>query len=85
MALFLMKHSPTRIKILGRWSSEAFMAYIRPQVLEWTDNLSNDMLHHDSFFDATVSTLAAAVDPHTASNLLANGDPDLSPRFHLKH
>ena len=85
MALFLMRHSPTRIQILGRWKSDAFLAYIRPQVLEWTNNLSNDMLHHDSFFDATTATLAAVVDPRNDTTLLDNGDPDLIPRFHLSH
>jgi hypothetical protein len=34
MALFLMDHSVEKIMILGRWSSDAFMVYIRPQDLE---------------------------------------------------
>lgn len=53
MALFLMDHSVTKIMLLGRWSSDAFLNYIRPQVLEWTNQLSRDMIHHNSFFDAT--------------------------------
>jgi hypothetical protein len=36
MAHFLMSHSMAKIMILGRWSSSAFLVYIRPQVLEWT-------------------------------------------------
>jgi hypothetical protein len=43
MALFLMEHSVEKIKILGRWSSDAFMVYIRPQVLEWTNIMARDM------------------------------------------
>ena len=53
MALFLMDHSVTKIMLLGRWSSNAFLNYIRPQVLEWTNQLSRDMIHHNSFFDVT--------------------------------
>ena len=44
MALFLMDHSVTKIMLLGRWSSDAFLNYIRPQVLEWTNQLSRDMI-----------------------------------------
>jgi hypothetical protein len=34
MALFLMDHHPHKTMILGRCSSDAFLVYIRPQVLE---------------------------------------------------
>jgi hypothetical protein len=40
MALFLIDHCPMNIMILGSWKSEAFMDYIRPRVLEWTDLMS---------------------------------------------
>lgn len=53
MALFLMNHSPARIMILGRWSSDAFLVYIRPQVLEWTHNMSADMTKFDNFTDTS--------------------------------
>ena len=43
MALFIKGHHPERIKILGRWKSEAFLIYIRPQVLEWTNLMARDM------------------------------------------
>jgi hypothetical protein len=51
MSLFLMNHSTERIMLLGRWKSAAFLVYIRPQVLEWTNNMSRDMIRHDSFLD----------------------------------
>jgi hypothetical protein len=51
MALFLMNHSTERIMLLGRWKSAAFLVYIRPQVLEWTNDMSRDMIRHDSFLD----------------------------------
>ena len=51
MALFLMDHSVEKIKIIGRWSSDAFMVYIRPQVLEWTSIMAQDMAQVRGFID----------------------------------
>jgi len=51
MALFLNNHSPTQIMILGRWKSAAFMAYIRPQTMEWTNNMSTHMINIEHFTD----------------------------------
>lgn len=47
MALFLAGHHPERIKILGRWKSEAFLVYIRPQILEWTNLMARDMARNN--------------------------------------
>ena len=43
MALFMVHKDPLRVMILGRWKSMAFMEYIRPQVLELTDDLATAM------------------------------------------
>jgi hypothetical protein len=51
MALFIKNHSIERIKILGRWLSDAFMAYIRPQVMEWTSIMARDMASAKDFLD----------------------------------
>jgi hypothetical protein len=51
MTLFLDNISSTRIMLLGRWASTAFLAYIRPQVLEWTSNMSKSIIKIDSFLD----------------------------------
>jgi len=51
MALFLMDHSIEKIMILGRWSSDAFLVYIRPQVLEWTNIMAQDMARNKDFRD----------------------------------
>jgi hypothetical protein len=58
MALFLMDHSPAKIMILGRWASDAFLVYIRPQVLEWTHNMSCDMIYLYSFSMPHTKTLS---------------------------
>ena len=63
MSLFLANHSVAKIMILGRWSSDAFLVYLRPQVLEWTNNMSSDMLQNKSFFDATDAHRALPSDP----------------------
>ena len=89
MSLFLMDHSPAKIMILGRWSSDAFLVYIRPQVLEWTNNMSCDMIHLDSFFDASHRDLVAADDPRTRKRLKAsfNGRDSVVtiPKFYIHH
>jgi hypothetical protein len=46
-----MDHSVEKIMILSRWSSDAFMVYIRPQVLEWTNIMSRDMVRAGNFRD----------------------------------
>ncbi len=72
MGLFLMNHPVSKIMILGRWSSDAFLVYIRPQVLEWTNNMSADMIKNNSFFDATDAHRAFTSDPRTRKK--ATGD-----------
>ena len=88
MGLFLMNHPVAKIMILGRWSSDAFLDYIRPQVLEWTNQLSRDMIQVDSFFDATDSRKASSSDPRTRAKtgtLLADGSRKATNRMHLHH
>jgi hypothetical protein len=51
MALFMKDHLTAKIMILGRWSLDAFLVYIRHQVVEWANNMSRDMVSLDSFFD----------------------------------
>jgi hypothetical protein len=69
MALFLAQESVHRIMILGRWSSDAFLDYIRPQVQEWTSGMSRNMLLLDDFHTATDST------PTNANNIRHSDDP----------
>ena len=65
--------------IMGRWKSTAFMDYIRPQVLEWTNIMSRDMIKHDSFIDAaTAPQQGPLASPFSGYDLIV-------PRFHLAH
>jgi hypothetical protein len=43
MALYVQKIDTPCIMILGHWSSDAFLVYICPQVLEWTQGVSSSM------------------------------------------
>jgi hypothetical protein len=53
MALFLAQESVHKIMILGRWSSDAFLDYIRPQVQEWTSGMSLSMVSINDYHTAT--------------------------------
>jgi hypothetical protein len=86
MALFLKDHSTAKIMILGRWSSDAFLVYIRPQVLEWTNNMSRDMVSFDSFLDVRLYDIACASDPRVRRRTVPlNGRTSAMPipQFHL--
>ena len=50
MALYLKKCMISTIMLIGRWSSDAFLLYIRRQVQEFSAGLSADMVSQDSFF-----------------------------------
>jgi hypothetical protein len=87
MALFLKDHSTAKIMILGRWSSDAFLVYIRPQVLEWTNNMSRDMVSFDSFLDVGLHDIASSHDPRTRRQTIQlNGRTSAMsmPTFHLQ-
>jgi hypothetical protein len=89
MSLFLMNHPVHKIMILGRWSSDAFLVYIRPQVLEWTNQMSRDMIHIDSFLDATDTQRTPTTDPRTRQRLFNADRSDNHPvkmlEMHLHH
>jgi hypothetical protein len=68
MALFLAQEPTTNIQLLGRWSSEAFLDYIRPQEMEWTAGLSHSMTSSTKFFHAPD---ALGPSPPLAPSLLA--------------
>jgi hypothetical protein len=86
MSLFLMNNSSDRIMLLGRWVSKAFLVYIRPQVPEWTNNMSMDMTQADSFLDVGDSDHADPHLPRVRPNRFNGPDADLViPRMHLFH
>jgi len=58
-----IQRSTPRIMFLGRWLSDAFLVYIRPQVLEWTNNMSSDMINIADFIDIGLCDRASPSDP----------------------
>ena len=88
MALFLSDVSVAKVMILGRWASDAFLDYIRPQVLEWTSDMSLSMTNVEHFLDLNGASSAPSSDPKTRkqSTTKINGSTTfLLPRFHLHH
>jgi hypothetical protein len=79
------QHFHSKIMILGRWSSDAFLAYIRPQALEWTNTMSREMISVDSFFDVNMNHHTTPEDPRTRANRYNtpfNGPAVVIPRLH---
>jgi hypothetical protein len=78
----------TKIMILGWWNSDGFLAYIWPQVLKWTSNMSRDMTRLNSFLDMGADrSRADTVGPcmQTPSSHSINGSFIVLPQFHLRH
>jgi hypothetical protein len=44
-------NSDKKIMMLGRWKSMAFLAYIRPQVMEWAGDMASEMAKAKPFLD----------------------------------
>lgn len=66
MAMYLA-HTPVyTIRLTGRWSSDAFLLYIRKQVQEFSVGISEGMAQHDQFF--TVPDRPAFEEPLTRSS-----------------
>ena len=51
MSLFLNDTSVPKIMILGRWKSRAFLDYIRPQIIQWTACMAQDMVSFDNYYE----------------------------------
>ena len=78
------------IMLQGRWSSDAFLTYIRKQVKEFSSNVSHQMIQHNAFYDAVMKDDRDDKDPafrgdqHNFANSGSNtGAPFLAPRIHV--
>ncbi len=65
MALYLAGIPVYTIMLIGRWSSDAFLLYIRKQVQEFSRNISNKMISNENFF--TIPE-ASREDPRTRNH-----------------
>ena len=64
MQLHINKVDTYQIMLIGRWSSDAFLRYIRPQILEFSEGLSSIMVEKE-FFTLPEPQLAHPDDPLT--------------------
>ena len=56
MMMYLAKEPTYTIMLIGRWSSDAFLAYIEKQIKEFTKGVSTRMLENDHFFNIPLAT-----------------------------
>ena len=49
--VYLAKEPVYTIMLIGRWSSDAFLAYIEKQIKEFTKGVSTRMLQNNTFFN----------------------------------
>ena len=55
MMMYLAKEPTYTIMLIGRWSSDAFLAYIEKQIKEFTKGVSTRMLENDHFFNTPLA------------------------------
>jgi hypothetical protein len=73
MAMYLMAVPVFTIMLLGRWSSDAFLRYIRWQVKEFSKGVSEKMVAHDDFFIIPeISTDDPRISGHHLNHRLQN-------------
>jgi hypothetical protein len=75
MAMYLAGVPVFTVMLLGRWSSEAFLRYIRKQVKEFSSGVSELMIQHNNFF--TIQPVSAK-DPRAPN-------PPLNPSSRSKN
>jgi hypothetical protein len=67
MALYLNKRQVSTIMLIGRWSSDAFILYIRRQVQEFSASVRADIMSQELLF--TIPYIAKdPLDPRTSNN-----------------
>jgi hypothetical protein len=97
MSMFLSGTPVYSIMLIGRWSSDAFMRYIRKQVLAASHGISKKMLTYEDFFtvpdfvhNAADGDLRTRNRNNLASTTSFNGTHasmrlGAHPAFHLEH
>ena len=96
MALYLSRRPVSTIMLLGRWSSDAFLLYIRRQVQEFSTGVSEDMVANEKFFTIPDLDESDRLDPRNrnpqsfANTISLNGPNDATvyarrPAMHVWH
>jgi hypothetical protein len=97
MGMFLAGTPVYTIMLMGRWSSDAFMRYIRKQVLSLSHGIATKMLTYEQFYtvpdfvhSAADGDIRGRSNTNLASTIQFNGSHanmqrGLHPTFHLSH
>jgi hypothetical protein len=72
MAMYLANVPVFTIMLLGRWSSDAFLRYIRPQVQQFSENVARKMIARPAFFHVPDANSTAATSVMASSRCLPN-------------
>ena len=83
MAMFLSKTSTIIMMKVGRWSSEAFLEYIREQVENFTVGVSENMIKFETFFTMNRESRANTTTESTTHN--ENGPENIPFRINFSH
>jgi hypothetical protein len=67
MGMYLASVPVFTIMLIGRWSSDAFLRYIRRQVQEFSSGVSARMIVNQDFF--TIPDFAGHEDPRTSGHV----------------
>ena len=97
MGMYLAGTPVYTIMLMGRWSSDAFMRYIRKQVLTMSHGISSKMITYEEFYtvpdfvhNAADGDLRTRNNNNLASTISFNGSQTNMrrgnhPAFHLEH
>jgi hypothetical protein len=97
MGMFLAGTPVYTIMLMGRWSSDAFMRYLRKQVLSLSHGIANKMLTYEEFYtvpdfvhtsadgDTRSRNNTNLASTQSFSGSHANMQRGLHPAFHLSH
>ena len=87
LAMYLSGTAVIDIMLQGRWSSDAFLLYIKRQVLERSSGISSNMIKTDNFVILPSNSHAAILDRSktTLGCSSSSKNPSHSPNFHLLH
>ena len=87
LAMYLNKVSVVDIMLQGRWSSDAFLLYIKREILELSSGISSKMVETLDFTPLPIRDFAQPVirSPNLSFGSSSSMDYARTPRFHLLH
>jgi hypothetical protein len=74
-------NSDKKIMMLGRWKSLAFLAYVRPQVMEWAGDMASQMAKTTPFLDLGESPVRKAKRQKKPTTTKQDEDEEEFPTF----